>query len=205
MTALSDARTQHIRAVAIGASAGGVEALMLLLPELPAALRVPVLVVVHLPPQRPSLLVDVFKPRCAVPLEEAEDKLPLRPGTVYFAPPDYHLLVDPGAPDDGPVLALSVDPPVKFSRPAIDVLFESAADHYRAALLGIVLTGANDDGAEGLAAVQRLGGLAVVQQPDTALASAMPLAALQRCPGARTLPLAGITDLLAGLGGGRAA
>ncbi|WP_028080239.1 chemotaxis protein CheB [Solimonas soli] len=182
---------RRIDAVVIGASAGGIEALGLLLPALPAQLRAPVLIVQHIPRDRPSLLVDIFAPRCARPVREADDKEPVAPGTVYFAPPDYHLLVD-----RGPQLALSADELVHFSRPSIDVLFESAADAYGAHLLGIILSGANDDGAAGLAAVHRAGGMAVVQDPRGAQAETMPAAALQRTAAALVMSLEAIRDLL---------
>lgn len=186
---------EGIGAIAIGASAGGIEALTLLLPALPARLRVAVFVAVHLPPSQPSLLVEIFGPRCAMAVREAQDKEAVEPGTIYFAPPDYHLLID-----RGPRLALSTDEPVLFSRPAIDVMLESAADIYGDGLMGIVLTGASEDGAAGLAAVHHAGGLTLVQDPSTALASAMPRFALARCPAARSLSLPQIADLLRNLG-----
>jgi two-component system, chemotaxis family, protein-glutamate methylesterase/glutaminase len=186
-----------VDAVVIGTSAGGVEALMALLPALPATLRAAVLVVIHLPRERPSLLVDIFAPRCVRPVREAQDKEPVEPGCIYFAPPDYHLLVD--RVDEGPCLALSADPLVNFSRPSIDVLFESAADAYRARLLGIVLTGGNQDGAAGLAAVARGGGLTAVQRPDTAAVSWMPESALRSVTPDHLLPLDGLAALLRGL------
>jgi two-component system chemotaxis response regulator CheB len=178
-------------AVVIGTSAGGIEALSTLLPAFEPDCGVPVLVVVHLPRDRPSRLPEIFAPRCRLSVREAEDKQPLEPGSLYFAPPDYHLLVD-----EGPVLALSSDEPVHYSRPSIDVLFESAADHYGSALLGLVLTGANADGATGLAAVQHAGGLTVVQDPSSATASAMPEAALKAATGSLRLTLTQIADLL---------
>ena len=165
--------THRFDAVVVGASDGGVEALGMLLCELPAGYAVPVLVVLHLPPQRPSQLASLFASRCRVPVQEAQDKEPIRPGTVYFAPPDYHLLVEPDL-----TLALSVDPPVHYSRPAIDVLFESAAAAYGQRLLAIVLTGASIDGAQGVAAVRRAGGTTWVQDPTTAAHRTMPAAAL---------------------------
>jgi two-component system chemotaxis response regulator CheB len=186
----------RIDAVVIGASAGGVEALSVLLPALPAGLRVSLFIVLHLPRERPSVLVDIFRPKCALHVEEAEDKEPVRPGTIYFAPPDYHLLLD-----KGPRLALSVDEPVHFSRPSIDVLFESAADVYRERLLGIILTGANEDGASGLAAVHRAGGLTVVQQPEGAQAPLMIVSALKLTSVDFVLPLEQIAALIAGLAG----
>ena len=180
-------------AVVIGGSAGSVEALSVLLPALPAGLQAAVLVVLHLPRNRPSLLCNIFRSRCALPLREAEDKEPIVPGTVYFAPPDYHLLVD-----DGPALALSVDAPVHYSRPSIDVLFESAADAYGSGLIGMLLSGANQDGARGLAAIEARGGLAVVQEPDSAGVRTMPESALARTTAARILtPLQMATFLTA--------
>lgn len=164
---------RRIDAVVIGASAGGLEALSLLLPAFRPDCGVPVLVVVHLPRERPSLLPEVLSPKCRLPVMEAQDKQPLAPSTIFVAPPDYHLLVD-----QGPQLALSSDELVHYSRPSVDVLFESAADVYGNALLGVILSGANSDGAAGLRCVEQQGGLTLVQSPSSALASAMPLAAL---------------------------
>jgi two-component system chemotaxis response regulator CheB len=161
--------------VAIGASAGGVTALRRLVGRLPATFAIPVAIVLHLPRDRPSLLVDLLASACARPVCEAMDKQPLTRGTVYVAPPDYHLLVE-----DAHALALSVDEPVLFSRPSIDVLFESAAHVFRSRLLAILLTGASADGAEGLAQVRRTGGTAWVQDPADAESPYMPAAALAR-------------------------
>ncbi|MGC4062826.1 MAG: chemotaxis protein CheB [Aquabacterium sp.] len=185
---------RRIKAIVIGGSAGGVEALAKLLPALRADVGLPVFIVLHLPRERPSLLADIFKTRCALPTREVQDKEPIAPGTVYFAPPDYHLLVD-----RGPSLALSVDEPVFYSRPAIDVLFESAADIYGRDLLGIILTGGNEDGAQGLAAVREAGGVTIVQDPASAQIAAMPQAALDKGPADFTLHLDQIADLLATL------
>jgi two-component system chemotaxis response regulator CheB len=165
-----------------------------LLPALPATLPAALFVVMHLPRERPSLLASIFKDRCALAVREAEDKEPVVPGTVYFAPPDYHLLVDAG-----PRLALSADDFVNFSRPSIDVLFESAADAYGERLLGVVLTGGNSDGTAGLAAVQAAGGTTVVQDPQEAKAPFMVNSALQRVRADHVLPLSGIAALLQSL------
>ncbi|WP_375760507.1 chemotaxis protein CheB [Corallococcus exercitus] len=177
----------RVDAIVLGTSAGGVDALSQLLPTLPGDFRPALLVVVHLPRDRPSLLVDVFAPRCALPVYEAADKQPIQPGSLYFAPPDYHLLVDRDA--HGPTLALSQDAPVHFSRPSIDVLFESAAGVYGERLGGVLLTGANTDGALGLQAVRRGGGVTLVQEPDTARVATMPAAALAAGPVDFVLPL----------------
>jgi two-component system chemotaxis response regulator CheB len=190
---------REIDAIVIGTSAGGVEALSTVLPALPAGVRTPVFVVLHLPREKPSLLVDIFTPKCALPIREAEDKEPIEPGTVYFAPPDYHLLID-----EGPALALSADDAVHFSRPSIDVLFESAAEMYGARLLGIILTGASEDGASGLDAIRRAGGCTVVQQPETAQVALMTEAALRRGPADFVLPLERIAELLRTLDRGAA-
>jgi two-component system chemotaxis response regulator CheB len=190
---VKDAETLQgrIDAIVIGASAGGVEALSILLPALSAGLRAPLIIVLHLPRERPNLLAGIFAPKCALQVKEAEDKMRVEPGTVYFAPPDYHLLLD-----DGPQFALSIDELVHFSRPSIDVLFESAADIYAERLMGIILTGANDDGAAGLAAVHRAGGVTLVQEPGSAQAPLMALAALKRTAADFVLPLEEIASLL---------
>ena len=190
MTAVPSLRGR-IDAVVIGASAGGVEALSALLPAVPADSRAPVFVVLHLPRERRSLLEEVFRGRCQAPVHEASDKDPIEPGTVYFAPPDYHLLIE-----RGPSLALSADGPVNFSRPSVDVLFESAAHVNKNRLLGVILTGASHDGAAGLAAVAAAGGMTVVQDPDSALVRTMVDAAVNRQPPDLVLPLDGIARLL---------
>jgi two-component system, chemotaxis family, protein-glutamate methylesterase/glutaminase len=182
-------------AVVIGASAGALEALSVILPALPAGFRLPLIVVVHVPPDKRSMLAELFQAKCGIPVREAEDKEPVLDGTVYFAPPDYHLLVEA----DGS-LALSSDEPVLYSRPSIDVLFESAADAYGSALIAIILTGANQDGAKGMKAVAEAGGVALVQNPDEAFASAMPEAAMQMCPGARAMSLDAIAAYLQEVG-----
>jgi two-component system chemotaxis response regulator CheB len=137
------------------------------------------------PPSSPSLWVELFAPRCSMRVREAEAFEPIERGTVYFAPADYHLLIEADRR-----CALSVAPPVHFSRPAIDVLFESAADVYGAALIGVVLTGASSDGALGLLAVHAAGGLALIQDPATAEVATMPRAAWAAVPSARVLSLA---------------
>lgn len=179
------------RAVVIGASAGAVQALLKILPKLPADYPWPVLIVVHVPPDRSNALVALYQGRCAVAVKEAEDKELATPGTIYFAPSDYHLLME----TDGH-LALSSDEPVNHSRPAIDVLLESAADACGAGLTAIVLTGANADGAQGMRAVVAAGGLAIVENPATAQASTMPMAALQACPAARIMTIEDIASFL---------
>lgn len=173
---------EPLRAVAIGASAGGVQALLQILPHLPAKYPLALLVVVHVPPDRTNALVPLFASRCRIAVKEAEDKEIAVGGVAYFAPSDYHLLVEA----DGS-LSLSSDEPVNHSRPSIDVLFESAADAFGPALAGVILTGANNDGAAGLRAVAAGGGLTIVEEPQGAYASTMPAAALASCPAAKAM------------------
>lgn len=182
---------QSYEAVVIGASAGAVDALGALLPALPQNFPAPIIIVVHIPADRPSVLADIFQSRSSLKVLEADDKEPLQPGCVYFAPPNYHLLVE--SPKE---LALSNDDPVQYSRPAIDVLFESAADAFGKGLVGIVLTGANEDGAVGLRAVQRAGGFSIVQHPDEAASAIMPRAAMKYCPEAHPMKLHEIQTFL---------
>ncbi len=179
------------RVLVMGASAGGVTALQKALGALPAGLSIPVLVVLHLPRDRPSRIAELLDPECALVVREAEDKQPLQPGTVTFAPPDYHLLVE-----DEESVALSLDAPVLFSRPAVDPLFESAAAVFADRVLAILLTGASSDGSDGVAAVREAGGRAWVQCPDDAEASLMPASALQRAGADAVLTLDKICECL---------
>lgn len=183
------------QAVAIGASAGGVQALLTLLPALPADFPWPIFIVLHVPADRGNVLAPLFEAKCRLEVKEAEDKETARPGVVYFAPSDYHLLVESNGD-----LALSSDEAVNYSRPSIDVLFESAADAYGAGLTGVILTGANEDGAAGLSAVAAAGGIALVEEPAAAYAKAMPQAARNACDAALALPLERIAEHLKGLG-----
>ena len=183
---------RDIDAIVIGASAGGVQALLRLLQRLPADFMTPTLVVLHLPRDRPSQIVELFDTHCPLPVREAIDKMPLSKGTVIFAPPDYHLLVE-----DDSNLALSRDEPVLFSRPAIDPLFISAAAVFSHRLLAILLTGASADGSEGVAAVRRAGGAVWIQQPEDAVSPFMPAAALAHAGAEAVLTLKDIAERMA--------
>lgn len=162
-------------AVVIGTSAGGVEALSQLLPCLGRHFAPAVVVVLHLPSDAQSEIARLFATRCVLPVVEASDREPIRGGTIYFAPPGYHLLVNADR-----TCALSVDEAVNFSRPSIDVMFESAAWAYGTRLLGILLTGASADGAAGMAVIRGVGGRTWAQSPAGARARTMPLAAIER-------------------------
>lgn len=179
------------KAVVIGVSSGGLEALKVLVPGLRPDFALPVLIVQHLAPHADSYLPVCLNALSPLTVKEAEDKESLRPGVVYVAPPDYHLLVEQDA-----TLSLSVDPKVNFSRPSVDVLFETASDAFGSKLVGIVLTGANHDGAAGLARIKRRGGLAIVQSPESAQAPAMPQAAMDATAADHVLSLHEIAPFL---------
>ena len=180
-----------IEAVVIGASAGGVEALLKLLANLPSTWRLPIVVVMHLPEGRESLLSRVFEQRLRIAVREAADKASIENGTLYFAPPSYHLSIERQR-----VFSLSCEPPVLWSRPSIDLLLSSAADAYGPALAGFLLTGANQDGAQGLRDIHRAGGLTAVQDPADAEVATMPRAALALHAPDYVLPLRDLHDLL---------
>ena len=182
---------RHIEAVVIGASAGGVGALLTVLSGLPAGYAPPVVVVLHLPEDHDSSLADTFARRVSLPAQEVVDKQQVEGGTLYFACPGYHLSIERDRS-----FSLSCEPPVHYSRPSIDVLMESAAEVYGASLAGILLTGANADGAEGLARIKECGGLTVVQNPAEAEVATMPEAAIERRAPDFILPLADIRSLL---------
>jgi two-component system, chemotaxis family, protein-glutamate methylesterase/glutaminase len=177
--------------VAVGASWGGLRALRVVLGGLPREFPAPVVVVQHRSAEsHPTALRDLLGAATRLTVHDAGDKQPLEPGCVYLAPPDYHTLVA----DDH--LELSVDAAVGHSRPSIDVLFETAAEARRERCAGVVLTGANADGARGLARIAELGGAAVVQEPRTAERAEMPRAALAAVPTARVVPLEAIPGAL---------
>jgi two-component system chemotaxis response regulator CheB len=184
-------RGRRFEAVVIGGSAGGVDALVALLPALPAGFTLPVICILHVPGDRESRLAELFGERLPLPVREAADKEEIVPGTVYFAGPRYHLSVEHDR-----TFSLSCEPPVHYARPSIDVLMESSADAYGPGLVGILLTGANNDGADGMAHIRARGGFTVVQDPDDAQVATMPEAAIERSKPDLILPLARIHALL---------
>ena len=165
--------------VVIGTSWGGLHALRRVLGGLPAKFDVPVVVVQHRHRDSDHLLVSLLQDHTALDVSEIEDKTELVPGGVYVAPAEYHVLVEVGH------LALSTEEPVRYSRPSIDVTFESAADSYGSRTIGVIMTGANDDGARGLKRIVDRGGAAIVQDPATAESAVMPAAALKLVPDAK--------------------
>jgi two-component system chemotaxis response regulator CheB len=179
--------------VVIGTSLGGLSALKVLLSGLPANFPVAIAVVQHRHKDSEDMMSSFLQPYITLPIREVVDKDDLLPGTVYVAPADYHLLVDPG------YFTLSTDAPVSYARPSIDVLFESAADVYGEFVIGIVLTGANQDGAKGLAAIKAQGGSTIVQEPATAESPSMPTAAIATAVVDWILPLPKIAPHLINL------
>ncbi|MGJ7490536.1 chemotaxis protein CheB [Variovorax sp. ZT4R33] len=190
MTTLERA-LRRIDAAVIGTSAGGVDALATLLHDLPQPWHLPLVTVIHLPERRESRLVEVFAQRLSIPVREAEDKAPVAAGTLYFAPPSYHLSIEHSRE-----FSLSCEPPVLWSRPSIDLLMASAADAYGPDVAGLLLTGANADGAAGLRRIHAAGGFTAVQEPSEAEVDTMPRAALALHTPDRVLPLHALRTLL---------
>ena len=184
-------RGRKTEAVVIGASAGGVTALLNVLSVLPRGYRLPIIVVLHVRSGRPNQLVEVFQQKVAIRVREAGDKEDIIPANLYFAPAGYHLLIE-----NDHSFSLSCDAPLHFARPAIDITMETAADAYGAQLAGILLTGANDDGAIGMAAIGKAGGLTVVQDPGEAEVAVMPQEAIDLRAPDLILPLEQIKQLL---------
>lgn len=179
--------------VVIGTSRGGLKALQVLLAALDAGFSLPIVIAQHRGKEADTGLSEFLGQKCLLPVTEPEDKEPVLEGHVYLAPRDYHLLIEKGS------FALSTDSPVAFARPSIDVLFESVADEYQDRAIGVILTGSNADGANGLAAIKEKGGIAIVEDPATAAHSEMPTAALARVEPDWVLPLPEIASTLSKL------
>jgi two-component system chemotaxis response regulator CheB len=188
-----------IELIAMGGSWGGMRAVATILEALPASFGIPIVLAQHRPASADEMLEGVLARSARLEVITATDKEPVVPGRVYVAPADYHLIVEPEH------LALSTDAPVEFSRPSVDVLFESAADAYGARTMGVILTGANQDGAAGLARIAAAGGFTIAQDPATAECGDMPAAAIARGAARRVLPLERIGPFLAELRSGWAA
>lgn len=179
------------KAIVIGVSAGGMAALTKLLPMLPETFSLPVIIVQHLHPNQGEFYIQYFNERTFLTVKEADEKENVRPGYIYFAPPNYHLLIE-----EDRTFSLSLDERVNYSRPSIDVLFESAADTYCPELIGIILTGANNDGADGLRLIKERKGMTIVQSPSDASSPFMPRAAINATKPHYILPLEDMGALL---------
>ena len=167
-------RKSKFEAVVIGASAGGLDVFMRIFKKLDKDFPVPVIVVQHLHADSDGAMIDILDKISILKIKEADEKEITKAGHVYFAPANYHLLIEKDH-----TLSLSIDAKVNYSRPAIDVLFESAADVYGSTLVGVLLTGANSDGAKGLMKIKKAGGVSVVQNPESAYAASMPESAMK--------------------------
>jgi two-component system chemotaxis response regulator CheB len=178
-------------AIVIGVSSGGMNAMKVIFSLLPKDFNTPVIIVQHIGAHSDSLWVKLLNDKSNLPIKEADEKEKIENGKVYFAPPNYHLLIEKDR-----TLSLTVDERVNYSRPSIDVLFESAAEAYTDKLIGVILTGSNNDGTNGIKRVKECGGLAIVQNPETAESAYMPKSAIAAIKPDYILSLEGITELL---------
>jgi two-component system, chemotaxis family, protein-glutamate methylesterase/glutaminase len=182
-----------VSVVVVGTSLGGLSAMKVLLSGLPRDFRLPIVIVQHRGKTADDALVNLLRKQTPLSVSEPNDKEPLESGHVYIAPADYHLLVEPKS------LALSTEAPVNYARPSIDVLFESAAETHRSGVVGVVLTGANEDGAAGAARIKQRGGVVLVQTAESAEAAAMPAAAIAATNIDTVVPLAELPAVLSDL------
>lgn len=187
-------KPRNYQAVVVGVSAGGLDVLKFLLESLPAEFDPAVVIVQHMHPQQSDFLIEHLNKLCRLPVKEAEEKEAVRGGVVYLAPANYHLLIEMDK-----TFSLSTDEKVNFSRPSIDVLFETAAEVYGAQLIGIIFTGASRDGAAGLRRIKDSAGLTIVQNPATSEFPAMPQAALEETQVDHVLNVDRISELLSEL------
>ncbi|EDN65917.1 response regulator receiver modulated CheB methylesterase [Beggiatoa sp. PS] len=175
---------KRFEAVVIGSSAGGIRALSTVLAALPSEFPLPIIIVQHLHPHSDSYLARILESKCQLKVKQADEKETIADGVVYISPPNYHLLIE-----EDRSFSLSIERQVNFARPSVDVLFESAVYAYRDRLIGIILTGANNDGHQGVKNIKQIGGYVMVQDPKTAEANAMPKAAIAATNVDKILPL----------------
>ena len=181
----------HYEAIVIGVSSGGLKAMKVMFSILPKDFNTPIIIVQHISSRSDNQWIKLLNDKCNLYLEEADEKEKIRNGKVYIAPPNYHLLIEKDK-----TFSLTIDERVNFARPSIDVLFESAAEAYKNKLIGVVLTGSNNDGTNGIKRIKELGGLTIVQDPETAESSYMPASAIAAIKPDYILSLEEITDLL---------
>lgn len=179
------------KAVVIGASAGGFYALRELIPKLPKKFSMPIFIVQHISPTSDNYMSHFLNKLSKLEVKEADEKENIKSGYVYISPPNYHLLIE-----EDNTISLSTEEKMNYSRPSIDILFETAAIAYGDSLIGIILTGANNDGAHGLLKIKNRGGYCIVQEPSEAETDAMPIAAIETATPDKVLTLDKIADLL---------
>ena len=160
-------------AIVIGVSSGGMKAMKIMFSHLPKGFKTPIIIVQHISAHSDSQWIQLLNDTYTVDIKEADEKEKIENGKVYFAPPNYHLLIEKNR-----TFSLTIDKRVNYARPSIDVLFESAAEAYKNKVIGIILTGSNSDGTNGIKRIQECGGLAIVQDPKTAEAAYMPISAI---------------------------
>jgi two-component system chemotaxis response regulator CheB len=180
--------------IVIGGSAGGISAVQTILKRIPSDFQIPIVIVIHLPADNRGLLTEVLQVSSKIPLKEPNDKDPIERGKVYTAPSGYHLMVEKEK-----IFCVNLDEPVQYSIPSIDVFFASAAEVYESKILGVILSGANEDGAEGLCRLVENGGVAIIQSPKTAQSPLMPQSALKAAPSALSLSPEEIGEFIANL------
>jgi two-component system chemotaxis response regulator CheB len=182
------------KAIVIGVSSGGLNVLKILLPELPADFCLPIIIVQHIGPHSENYWIDILNGLCKLTIKEADEKEIITKGNIYIAPANYHLLVEKDH-----TLSLSTEEKVNFARPSIDVLFESAAEAYKDKLIGIILTGSNNDGINGIKKIKEYGGLVIIQDPNTAESRYMPTSAITAISPDYILSIEKMLNLLIGL------
>lgn len=178
-------------AIVMGVSSGGMNAMKIMFALLPGNFNIPIVVVQHLSSRSDSQWIQLLNDKCELCIKEADEKEKISPGTIYIAPPNYHLLIEKNK-----TFSLSIDGRVNYARPSIDVLFESAAEAYTDKLIGVVLTGSNNDGTNGIKLIKELGGMAIIQDPATAESAFMPASAMEAIEPDYVLPLEAIAELL---------
>jgi len=181
----------NYEAIVIGLSSGGMNALKIMFSLLPADFKTPIIIVQHISPRSENQWISLLNDKSNLLIKEADEKEKIEPGIVYIAPPNYHLLVEKDK-----TFTLTVEERVNYARPSIDVLFESAAEAYKSKLIGVILTGSNNDGTNGLKRIQEFGGLTIVQDPRTAESAFMPASAIAAIKPEYILPLEEIIELL---------
>jgi two-component system, chemotaxis family, protein-glutamate methylesterase/glutaminase len=181
----------HYKAIVIGTSSGGMNALRVMFSILTQDFKTPIIIVQHIGAHSDNLWIKLLNDKCNLCLKEADEKEKIENGVVYIAPPNYHLLIEKDK-----TFSLTIDERVNYSRPSIDVLFESAAEVYKSSLIGVVLTGSNHDGTNGIKRIKQYGGLVIIQNPETAESSFMPASAIAAVKPDYILSLKDIAELL---------
>jgi two-component system, chemotaxis family, protein-glutamate methylesterase/glutaminase len=185
----------HYEAIVIGVSSGGLKALKIIFSILPKDFKTPIIIVQHIGPHSDNQWIELLNNRGILCIKEADEKEKIECGKVYIAPANYHLLVETNK-----TFSLTIEERVNFARPSIDVLFESAAGIYKNKLIGIILTGANNDGTNGMKRIKEYGGLTIVQDPATAESNCMPASVIASIQVDHVLSLEGIARLLVRIG-----